>query len=92
MPKPKRIIRTVRDSKEITNILKELSIKYGGAWVYFVLPFSHTVHFLKFQSPSKVPDSYIETTHNRIAYKGKIVPFSEAAQIREQNRGYTGDR
>ena len=88
----KRIIKTVKTSKEITDTLKNFSIKYGGAWVYFVLPFTHTVHFLKFQSPSKVPDSYIETTYNRIGYKGKIVPFSGAAQIREQNRGYTGDR
>ena len=88
----KRIIRTVKTSNEITDTLKKLSIKDGGAWAYFVLPFTHTVHFLQFQSPSKVPDHFIETTQNRIGYKGKIVSFSEAAQIREQNRGYSADR
>lgn len=91
MAKPKVVVKQMRDSAHVKKTLKELSLKHGGAWVYNVLPFSHTTRFLRFQSPSQVPDSFYEISHNQIGWKGKIVPFSKAAQYREQQRGYSKD-
>ena len=75
--------------------LKELSLEHGGAWIYSIMPFqreSEPTKFLRFDSPSKVPDTYIGSSKKDvIGYKGKLVPFSKAAQIREQNRGYSKD-
>jgi len=73
----------MEDKPQVIKKLKELSLKYGGAWVYSVMPFG---------GDTKVPDSWYDTSHNQIGYKGKIVPFSKAAQYREQKRGYSADR
>jgi len=72
---------------EMQDRLIELSNTEGGAWVADVMPFSKLVRFKKFQSPSRVPDFYHDLTGNTIAYKGRLVGFTKAAQIREQNRG-----
>jgi len=82
----------MEDKKQVLKRLKELSIKHSGAWVYNVLPFSHDTRFTQFSSPSKVPDSWYDISNNQIGYKDEVVPFSEAAQFREQNRCYSGDR
>jgi len=82
----------MKDKTQVLKKLKELSLKYGGAWVYNVMPFSHDTRFTQFSSPSKVPDSWYDISHNQIGYKGKIVSFSKAAQYREQKRCYSGDR
>ena len=88
----KLITRYTRNKKEVLQTLKSLSLKYGGAWVYNVLPFSHDTRFAQFVSPSKIPDSWFDISHNQIGYKGKIISFPKAAQYREQQRGYTADR
>lgn len=89
---PKIVRAYMEDKPQVLKELKELSLKYGGAWVYDVLPFSHDTKFVQYVSPSKVPDSWYGISHNQIGYKGKIVPFTEAAQYREQKRGYSADR
>ena len=87
-----REYRYVNDSKELIDLLKSISKEKGGAWIFEIVPFSHDTYFIHFENPSSVPDYFIDSTKNRIGYNGKIVPFSKAAQIREQNRGYTADR
>ena len=44
--------KQIRNEKELEDTLKTLSKNHGGAWVFSVKPFSHTVTFTKFQSPS----------------------------------------
>lgn len=69
--------------------LVELS-RDGRAWAYSVVPFSHDVTFAPFASPCRVPDGYREEmvlTDHKIAYNGKLVNFTKAAIVREQNRG-----
>jgi len=88
----KVIKRHMKDKAQVLKTLKDLSLKYGGAWAYNVLPFSHNTRFIQFASPSKIPDSYFEISHNQIGYKGRIVPFTKATQYREQQRGYSADR
>jgi len=92
MNKLRELTYTLTNSKEVQAKQLELSIKYGGAWTYDVLPFTTTVLFAQFKSPSNVPDSYFDICHNQIGYKGQIVPFTDAAQYREHQRGYSGDR
>jgi hypothetical protein len=87
-----RIFKVIKDESELISELKSLSLKHGGAWTFSILPFSHNTYFIKFDNPSKVPDQYIDLTHDRIGYKGKIVSHTKAARIREQNRGYSADR
>lgn len=75
---------------QIYDVAAKLSRDHGGAWVVDIPPFSQVgddVHYIQFKSPSNVPDSWKDLTKNRIAYQGKIIPFTKAAQIREQNRG-----
>jgi hypothetical protein len=95
----KKKVEQIHDTAQLHNRLVELSIKEGGAWTFSIMPFSHEVHFYGAASPSKLPDSFLESTrghgdypHGRIGYKGKIIVFSEKAYIREQNRGIGGDR
>jgi len=88
----KKITREIKDTAELIKTLKSFSIKYGGAWVPSIVPFTHTTEFYKYQSPSKVPDYMFDIARNRIGWKGKIVEFTEAAQIREEQRAYSGDR
>jgi hypothetical protein len=99
MAKLKRKVEEIKDTAQLHKRLKELSIKEGGAWTFSILPFSHDVHFVSADSPSKIPDSYFDGTtqfghypEGRIGYKGEIVGFTKAARIREQNRGIGGDR
>ena len=80
-------VMQIRDQDHLHATLKELSLKEGGAWTFVVMPFSHEVRFRQFKSPSSVPDIYHDQSHNRIGYKGEVVPFTNAARIREQNRG-----
>lgn len=92
MAKPlKKITKEIKDTQELNKTVKELSKKYGGAWTFTILPFTHTTTFYKFQSPSKVPDEFYDHSRNRIGYKGKLISFTPAAIIREQNRGITRD-
>ena len=90
--KAKELIFELDSSQKVNAKQVELSRRYGGAWVYNVLPFTHTVIFSQYKSPSSVPDHHFEICHNQIGYKGKIVSFSDAAQWREQQRGYSADR
>ena len=80
----------IADDAALTARLCELSRTDGGAWCYTIRPFSHTVRFVKFSSPCRVPDGLLGMqwgTAGQIGYKGEIVPFTKAAGIREQNRG-----
>jgi len=99
MVKLKRKIEEIKDTAQLHKRLKELSIKEGGAWTFSIMPFSHEVHFVQADSPSKIPDSFFEATtqfgnypEGRIGYKGEVIAFTKAARIREQNRGIGGDR
>jgi hypothetical protein len=92
MKASKKIIMQIRDTNHLLQTLKELSVKQGGCWAFSIMPFTHETHFYKYNNPSSVPDDLHDITHNRLGYKGKIVPFSKSAQVREQNRGYSGDR
>jgi hypothetical protein len=77
----------IKDEDELDDTLKKFSVKYGGAWVHSIIPFTHTTYFYQFANPSSVPDEYHDHTHNRMAYKGIIREFTHGAIIREQNRG-----
>jgi len=99
MAKLKKKIEQIRDTAQLHKKLIELSLKEGGAWTFAIMPFSHEVHFYGAESPSKLPDTFLESTRGngeyprgRIGYKGKIIGFSEKTFIREQNRGIGGDR
>lgn len=99
MTKLRKKIEHIRDTEQLHKRLIELSLKEGGAWTFSIMPFSHEVHFYGAASPSKLPDSFLESTRKlgfyprgRIGYKGKIIGFSEKAFIREQNRGIGSDR
>ena len=81
-----RITIEIKDEEELLNKLKDLSLN-GGAWVYTILPFSHTTNFSQYKNPSSVPDYYKDLSRNRIGWKGQVIEFTKAAQIREQNRG-----
>lgn len=81
------ITKTVASEDDLTSTLIALSQEYNGAWVFSIKPFSHEVTFIRFKSPSKVPDHYLDLTRNTMAYKGKIREFTKAARSREQNRG-----
>ena len=94
------VVLNIKGTKELEGKLVELSEKHGGAWVFSVTPFTHEVSFRRFSNPSSVPDEYFDLTRSkaddrhprgRIGYKGKIVPFTEAAFLREQAKGYTKD-
>lgn len=86
-------IKTIRGMESRQLVLCK---QYGGAWIASIMPFSHEVHFLMFDSPSKIPDIYIHSNNPfydpQIAYRGKLIDFSRATKIREQNRGIGGDR
>ena len=89
----KTIIESVNGDLALVQRLIDLS-KGGGAWVYAVLPFSKpgdNVTFYQFQNPSRVPDYFMDLTHDRIGFGGKIVQFTKTAKVREQNRGVSGD-
>ena len=93
MAKPlKTITKEIKDTPELNKELKVLSLKYGGAWAFSVSPFTHITTFHKFASPSKVPDHMYDISKGRLGHKGKLVSFAEAAQQRERERGYSGDR
>lgn len=88
MAKPlKEIIREITNETELKNTLIDLSVNEGGAWVFSVKPFSHTVTFSQFKNPSSVPDHFSDATKNTMAHNGKIRGFTKAAKVREQNRG-----
>lgn len=84
-----RLVEQIKNA-DVNARLVELSVKEGGAWVADKIDFSFDVAFIKFASPSKVPDSYIESHDGFykpvIGYKGKVLAFSDAARFREQNR------
>jgi hypothetical protein len=99
MKKIKKKQETIRDTAHLHKRLIELSIREGGAWSFAITPFSHEVTFFGADSPSKLPDYLLAETRGmgdypkgRLAYKGKLQGFSEAAYLREQNRGIGGDR
>jgi hypothetical protein len=98
MAKLRKHVELVKDTEQLHRRLIELSVKEGGAWSFTIMPFSHEVHFFGADSPSKLPDSLMESTRNwgkypigRIGYKGKLIGFSEKVFIREQNRGIGRD-
>ena len=81
-------IKTTADSQEqIENQIALLSIKHKGAWVYSVKPFTHEVAYTQYKFPSAVPDSCYDSADGKIGWKGRVIPFTQAARIREQNRG-----
>lgn len=82
------ITRTVKNEPELWATLRRLSVRYGGAWVHSVKPFSHEATFKRFRNPSSVPDHWLDLSGNKLAWKGKIRPFTRAARAREQSRGY----
>jgi len=91
-----KITETVTNPKQINDRLIELSNKQGKAWVFSVMPFSHTINYYQYPNPSSVPDSFLDThaigIDETIANKGRLVGFTKAAIIRDQQRGYTADR
>jgi len=82
-----KLTETIQNETELEARLITLSQEYGGAWVFVIRPFSHSVQFIRFENPSRVPDRYHDLTQNTIAYKGELRGFTRAAIIREQNRG-----
>ena len=86
-----------QDLNQIYELLKQYSLTEGGAWGWYILPFSHTVRFYKYQSPSKVPFAdmdfmrTIDHEKGAIGWKGQIVPFTLAQIVRDQQRGYGRD-
>lgn len=88
--------KDIQNQGQMERRLIAISKKYPGAWVPSIIPFSTEVHFLQFRSPSKIPDRYMDShipgVEIKIGYEGKLVPFSKAAKLREQNRGVGGDR
>ncbi len=93
MAKPiKKVIEYPKTSAEMFTRLKQLSIKYDGAWIANVMPFSHETHYQMYKSRSAVPDYFVDITRGKIFVKGKLVTFTDAAIYREQQRGYSGDR
>ena len=90
----KRVIENTA-TKDITKRQLQLCKEFGGAWVADRMPFSTETHYLMYASPSKVPDSFMDThelRESKIAYNGKLQGFTPAAKAREQQRGYSGDR
>jgi len=89
-------IKIVKSFRDLEAHQLALSNRHGGAWVGDIMPYSMEVHFFMYASPSKVPDSFIESGNPfydpKIAYKGRLYDFTKAAKIREQNRGVGGDR
>ena len=90
-----KIVETILDTATLNKRLVELSKQHGGAWVFSIMPFSHETRFYQYKSPSKVPDHFYDLTRGigaypegRIGYKGKMVGFTKAAIIREQQRGW----
>lgn len=85
-------VETIENQDALRTRLIELS-QDGQAWVYSVEPFSHQVAFASFKSPSHVPDQYYDlmASDRRIGYKGKLVPFSNATVVREQNKVVSRD-
>lgn len=83
----KEITREITDETELKSTLIGLSNNEGGAWVFSVKPFSHTVTFAQFKNPSSVPDHFQDVTENTMAHNGKIRGFTKAAETRERNRG-----
>jgi hypothetical protein len=78
---------------EIDSLLAEKSLVHGGAWCWCKQPFAPTISFLRYATPSRVPDRLLDCWNGglevRIGWKGKVIQFSNAAKIREQNRGLT---
>lgn len=85
----------VRSGETLRALLVSLSREHGGAWAYFVLPFSNCVIFQRFAYPSVVPDRLRDgmgMSGWRMGYRGQLVPFTPAAVVREQQRGQRCDR
>lgn len=82
----------VRDEAEVMRILAERS-EDGGAWVAWAIVFSNRVRLYRFANPSSVPDRFVDGMRmwdmrgKQIGWKGRNRGFTEAAVIREQNRG-----
>lgn len=87
----------IKDEDELKRLLLDKS-KVRGAWVYRVLPFSHTTTLFQYRSPSSIPLEFIDATEKLsrllhmedrgvIAYRGKFIPFSKTKLVTEQNRG-----
>jgi hypothetical protein len=93
--KPDQIIEVKNINEVYANLLR-LSLE-GGAWAFSILPFSGTVSFYRYDSPSKVPDWFYDSMRTNeypngaIGWRGGIVPFTKAAVIRDQQRGYGRD-
>ena len=90
----KRVIENTA-TKDIEKRQLALCKEFGGAWAATRMPFSTETHYLMYKNPSSVPDSFMdshELRDSKIAYSGKLQGFSPAAKIREQRRGYGGDR
>jgi hypothetical protein len=71
---------------------KAVSVARPGAWVYSIAPFTTDVTFFSYDTPSAVPDWFIDFTNGRIMVGGDIKPFSAAARRREDARAYSKDR
>jgi hypothetical protein len=74
---------------EVHSYIKDLEKQYGGAWAYDV--WFGNVSVYRAPTPSKMPD-FLQHPADlgvkaEIFWKGKWRKWSEAAQIREQNRG-----
>lgn len=77
---------------DLSGILMTRSIS-GGAWVASAVPFSPLVKLYRFESPSRVPDHFYDLATRSfggkpvMGWKGSLRGFTEAAIIRDQNRG-----
>lgn len=80
-------------AKSIEAELVSRSVEQGGAWIAVRSgAFSSTIEYRRFASPCRVPDCLQDfclpvLSRYRVGYKGKLVNFTLAAIIREQNRG-----
>ena len=78
---------TAISQEQIEKEIVLLSLKHGGAWIYSVKPFTDKVTYTQYKFPSVVPDRCYDMADNKIGWKGRVIPFTSAARIREQNRG-----
>jgi hypothetical protein len=90
------MIENITSWEALGNRLCELS-RDGGAWTFTTIPFSNSVNIIHASNPSRLPDHASEDCisfampwkSKPVGWKGKLTTFSQAALIRQDNRGQT---
>lgn len=83
MPRRQEIIEEIADTEELEARLVELSVELGGAWSFWIEPFSHTTHFIGAKNRSALGSSLYYESRNRIGWKGEIWSFTKGQIIEE---------